>query len=40
MKRFIYIIRLFEAYIYYVYINRLEEIHMFYMSKNEILGPN
>ena len=40
MKRFIYILRLFEAYIYYVYINRLEEIHMFYMSKNEILGPN
>ena len=40
MKRFIYIIRLFEAYIYYVYINRLEEIHMFYMSKKEILGPN
>ena len=40
MKRLIYIIRLFEAYIYYVYINRLKEIHMFYMSKNEIIGPN
>ena len=29
MKRFNHIIRLFEAYIYYVYINRLEEIHIF-----------
>ena len=28
MKRFNHIIRLFEAYIYYVYINRLEGIHM------------
>ena len=28
MKRFNYIIRLFEAYMYYVYINRLEGIHM------------
>ena len=28
MKRFNHIIRLFQAYIYYVYINRLEGIHM------------
>ena len=28
MKRFNHIIRLFEAYIYYVYINRLEGKHM------------
>ena len=29
MKRFNHIIRLFEAYIYYVYINRLQEIYIF-----------
>ena len=28
MRRFSHIIRLCEAYIYYVYINRLEGIHM------------
>ena len=28
MKRYNHIIRLFDAYIYYVYINRLEGIHM------------
>ena len=28
MKRFTHIIRLFEAYMYYVYISRLEGIHM------------
>ena len=40
IKRFKHIIRLFEAYIYYVCNNRLEGIHVFHMSENEIFGPN